>query len=59
MLVIARRVGQSIFIGDDVELTIIDVDRGEVKLGIKAPRTRLVLRAELRTDKPDPTDERA
>ena len=48
MLVIRRRVGQSVFIGEDVEIEILDAGPGKVKLGITAPREILVLRNEIR-----------
>jgi carbon storage regulator len=48
MLVIRRRAGQSVFIGEDVEIEILDAGPGKVKLGITAPREILVLRKEIR-----------
>ena len=48
MLVIRRRAGQSVLIGDSVEIEILDVAPGKVKLGITAPREILVLRKEIR-----------
>lgn len=47
MLVLARRVNESIMIGDDVELVIIDIKNDQVKLGIKAPRQVSVHRKEV------------
>ncbi len=47
MLILTRRVGQSIKIGDDVELTVIQISGDQVRLGINAPRTVRVYRAEL------------
>jgi carbon storage regulator len=48
MLVIRRRAGQSVLIGDSVEIEVIEVGPGKVKLGITAPREVLVLRKEIR-----------
>ena len=48
MLVIRRRAGQSVLIGEDVEIEILDAGPGKVKLGITAPREILVLRKEIR-----------
>jgi carbon storage regulator len=48
MLVIRRRPGQSVLIGEDVEIEILDAGPGKVKLGITAPREILVLRKEIR-----------
>jgi carbon storage regulator len=46
MLIIARRKGQRILIGDDVEVIVTELSKGVVKLGIMAPVTRTILRGE-------------
>ena len=47
MLVLSRRVGESIVIGEDVTITVLEV-RGDVaRIGIRAPRSIAVHRAEL------------
>ena len=38
MLVIRRRSGESLLVGDNVEIEILEVSGGQVKLGIRAPR---------------------
>jgi carbon storage regulator len=48
MLVISRRPGESLFIGDDVEVEILEISPSQVKLGIRAPREVPVLRREIR-----------
>lgn len=47
MLVLTRKNGESIMIGDDIELKIISMDGEQVKLGINAPRTVKVYRSEI------------
>jgi carbon storage regulator len=47
MLVISRKKGESILIGNDIEITIVKTDDGLVKLAISAPKEVLVLRKEL------------
>lgn len=47
MLIISRRAGQSIVIGDGIEITVTETHRSSVKLAIRAPRHLLVLRAEV------------
>jgi carbon storage regulator (csrA) len=47
MLVLARRRGDSIVIGDDIEITVVEVQGDNVKIGITAPKTIMVLRKEL------------
>ncbi|HEX4336981.1 MAG TPA: carbon storage regulator [Polyangiaceae bacterium] len=48
MLVISRRKGQRITIGDDIEIVVTAVHKNGVKLGIAAPRGLTVLRGEVR-----------
>jgi carbon storage regulator len=47
MLVLSRRVGESVVIGDDVTITILEVRGDVVRVGIDAPRSVAVHRAEL------------
>jgi carbon storage regulator len=47
MLVLTRKVGDKIWIGDDICLTVVQVERGKVRLGIDAPRSVVIRRAEL------------
>lgn len=47
MLVVMRKSGQSLLIGDNIEIQIIDVQPNGVKIGISAPRDIRVLRKEL------------
>jgi len=47
MLVLARKVGQSIVISDNIELLVIEVRGDQVRLGIEAPRSIPVHRKEL------------
>lgn len=48
MLILARKAGESLVIGDNVQLTILSVEpNGNVTLGIEAPKDVLILRKEL------------
>ena len=47
MLVLTRRPGQSIFIGDGVELHVVRIEGDRVVLGIEAPREIAIVRTEL------------
>lgn len=47
MLVLSRKLNQSIMVGDDVRIVIVAVDRDTVKLGIEAPREIPVHRSEV------------
>jgi carbon storage regulator len=45
MLVLSRKVGESIKLADDIEITVLAVDNTRVRLGIRAPRHIDVLRS--------------
>ncbi len=47
MLVLSRRVGERLMIGDDIVITVIDVRSDGVRIGIDAPREVRVTRAEI------------
>ena len=47
MLVLSRKQSQQITIGPDIRITIVKLERNQVRLGIEAPRDIPVLRAEL------------
>jgi len=47
MLILARRIGESIMIGDQVEISVVDIKGDQVKLGIKAPTSVKVYRREV------------
>lgn len=48
MLIIRRRVGESLFIGEDIEIQVLEQCGAQIKIGIEAPREILVLRSEVR-----------
>jgi carbon storage regulator len=50
MLVLTRRPGQSILVGDGIELVVVRIEGDRVVLGIEAPREVRVVRAELLHD---------
>lgn len=47
MLVLSRRAGESVVVGDDVTVSILEVRGDVVRVGISAPRSVAVHRAEL------------
>lgn len=47
MLVLSRRKGESLLIGEHIILTVLEVQSDKVKIGIEAPRDISVLRKEL------------
>ena len=52
MLVLSRKIGESILIGEDVVVTVRETHGGRIRLAIEAPRDVLVLRSELVVDQP-------
>ena len=57
MLVLSRRVGESIFIGDDIEVMVTDINRSQVRLGFRAPDDVVIIRKELREKDKGASDE--
>lgn len=47
MLALTRRVGQSIIIGENIEITIVEVKGDQVRIGINAPKSVKILRKEI------------
>ncbi|OXM14129.1 carbon storage regulator [Paenibacillus herberti] len=47
MLVLGRRKGESILIGPDIELTVLEIGPDGIKIGISAPKEITILRKEL------------
>src|SRR3982750_3295699 len=52
MLVLSRKLGEKIYIGDNICITVVDIDRGKIRLGIEAPRDVPIYRQELLPLKP-------
>ena len=48
MLILQRKEGESLLIGDEVEVTVLAVEAGRVRLAIQAPRSVTILRSELK-----------
>jgi carbon storage regulator len=49
MLVLSRKLGERLIIADEIVLTVTQIDRGRVRLGIEAPPDVHVVREELQT----------
>ncbi|MFC7685725.1 carbon storage regulator CsrA [Ureibacillus sp. GCM10028918] len=50
MLILSRKAGETIWIGEEVEIVISEVKGEQVKIGIRAPRNVDIIRGELRED---------
>ena len=55
MLVLSRKIGERIEIGNNVVVTVVKLGNGKVRLGIEAPRDVAVVRAELRKEQQSAT----
>ena len=47
MLALARKVNESIMIGNDIEITVLAIKGDQIKLGVKAPKSVPIYRKEL------------
>lgn len=47
MLVLSRRLGETLIIGDDIKVTVLGITGNQVRIGIAAPKKVSVMRSEL------------
>lgn len=62
MLILTRRVGESLMVGDDITVTVLGVKGNQVRIGVDAPRDVAVHREEIynrihKGDEPEPVPE--
>ena len=62
MLILTRRVGESLMVGDDITITVLGVKGNQVRIGVNAPRDVAVHREEIYNriqddDKVEPVDQ--
>ena len=48
MLILQRKAGESLLIGEDIEVSVLSVEAGRVRLAIQAPKSVPILRSELK-----------
>ncbi len=48
MLILQRKAGESLLIGDEIEISVLSVEAGRVRLAIEAPKSVAILRSELK-----------
>lgn len=52
MLILTRRVGETLQIGDNISVTVVEVNGNQVRIGIAAPRDVKVMRPEAKLKQP-------
>ncbi len=52
MLVLSRKLGEKIVIGDSIVLTVVKIDRNQIRLGIEAPVDVAIFREEIAPSRP-------
>jgi carbon storage regulator len=59
MLVLSRKLGEKIVIGDNIVVTVVKIDRNQIRIGIEAPHEVPVYREEIapRAPKPEVVEE--
>lgn len=50
MLVLTRKAGEAIYIGNDIKIVIVQIKGHQVQVGIEAPKTIHIKREEIRND---------
>ena len=48
MLILQRKAGESLMIGEEIEVSVLSVEAGRVRLAIQAPKSVPILRSELK-----------
>lgn len=59
MLILTRKVGESITIGDDVTITVVASKGGQVRIGIDAPKSVSITRSELSESQTNVNEQKA
>lgn len=54
MLVLSRKTGERLLIGDEIAITIVRIGPTAVRIGIEAPKTMNIVREEIQTKKEEP-----
>ena len=54
MLVLSRKVGEKILIGDEIVVTVVRVAQGVVRIGVEAPKNLPIVREEIKKTSPSP-----
>lgn len=55
MLILSRKIGETIMVGDEIEIVLTRIERDSVRIAINAPKSVKIYRAELLTGMDSPT----
>ena len=58
MLVLSRKLGEKIVVGDNIVITVVKIDRNQIRIGIEAPTEISVYREEIAPQKASTKHER-
>lgn len=47
MLILTRKIGESLLVGEDIRITVIDIQKNQIRIGIEASKEYTILREEL------------
>ncbi len=47
MLILTRKLGESVIIGDNIKITVVETNKHQIKLGIEAPKNVIIYREEI------------
>jgi len=50
MLILARKLEEEIFLGNNISIKVVEINKGVIKLGIEAPKDMQILRGELKRE---------
>jgi carbon storage regulator len=59
MLVLSRKLGEKIVIGDNIVVTVVKIDRNQIRIGIEAPQEVAVFREEIMPGRDQSPDQNA
>ena len=47
MLILTRKLGESVIIGDNIKLTVVEIGKNQIKFGVEAPKNVVIHREEI------------
>ena len=47
MLILTRKLGESVIIGDNIKLTVVEISKNQIKFGVEAPKNVIIHREEV------------